>query len=327
MYKTWEELIDSAHLKDADYKKQYAYIKKLESEHKIEEIRSSGTNGRQPYLCQRYKLIDNKKDLSSFLDEIKYNIHPDIHIEYYAKHLEKYVEERTYVKKLSDFLNNSSHLLDICISCNERSFQIWQEEKFLKESKGKTILKHCNIPLDKLNYYDTSEPISYYSKTTSVPQNILIIENKDTFYSMRKHLLLGETNIFDLQIGTLIYGAGKRIWNSFSSLNIVSEPYMIDKNNQFLYFGDLDYEGIYIYEKLVSLCTDIKVKPFVAAYCKMLQKGINLDLPTPSEKQNKNISNDFLSYFESQYADMIMNIFNNNHYIPQEILNINDFKS
>ena len=31
-----------------------------------------------------------------------------------------------------------------------------------------------------LNLYETSEPLAYYTDTKEIPQNILLVENKDT---------------------------------------------------------------------------------------------------------------------------------------------------
>ena len=337
MKKTWRELLSNANLEHADYDTQYEYIQKLISEKKVFPILSSGSNGRKKSLCVEYKINNEKSDLSFLMDELNYQIHPNINIEYYINHLETYLDERYYVKKLSDFFHNHIDLLNACISRNERCFQIWQDEKFLddpnensnqkssKKVSGKTILKHCKISEDKLNYYATVEPLSYYSKKNTVPQTVLIIENKDTFYSMCKFLLSGQTDIFGFQIGTLIYGAGKRILKSFSLLNIISENYMLDSRNTFLYFGDIDYEGIFIYERLIEMRQDIVIKPFLAAYCKMIEKGSELDLPKSKEKQNKKITNEFFKYFDAEYVNAMLEILKDGRYIPQEILNINDF--
>ena len=83
-----------------------------------------------------------------------------------------------------------------------------------------------------------------YTHTREVPQNLLLLENKDTFYSMRRHLLEGKDTILGMKIGTLIYGAGKGILKSFQDFSICAEPYMQNRQNQIYYFGDLDYEGI-----------------------------------------------------------------------------------
>ena len=122
---------------------------------------------------------------------------------------------------------------------NERSFEIWHREKFLDREQGK---------------------------------NILILENKDPFFSMRNYLLNGHTEIFGAEIGTLIYGAGKGIIRSFQDFDLCAEPYMKHPENTIYYFGDLDYEGIGIYENLAEkFRSRWKIIPFVPAYQAMLE--------------------------------------------------------
>ena len=77
---------------------------------------------------------------------------------------------------------------------------------------------------------------------------------------MRNYLLNGHTEIF---------GAGKGIIRSFQDFDLCAEPYMKHPKNTIYYFGDLDYEGIGIYENLAekfrsrwktpSLCRHIRL--------------------------------------------------------------------
>ena len=60
---------------------------------------------------------------------------------------------------------------------------------------------------------------------------------------MRNYLLNGHTEIF---------GAGKGIIRSFQDFDLCAEPYMKHPKNTIYYFGDLDYEGIGIYENLAE---------------------------------------------------------------------------
>ena len=55
--------------------------------------------------------------------------------------------------------------------------------------EGQRLLKNVGLTVDDLNIYETAEPLAYYSVSKETPQNILIIENKDTFYSLRKFLI------------------------------------------------------------------------------------------------------------------------------------------
>ena len=182
--------------------------------------------------------------------------------------------------------------------------------------------------MEMLNLYETTEPLSYYVHTREIPQNLLIVENKDTFYSMRKHLLSGENQILGMPVGTLIYGAGKGILRSFEDFHLCVEPYMRAVENTIYYFGDLDYEGIGIYEKLAVLfekhCT---IRPFGEAYLKMNEKADEIgieSLPQMKEGQNKNIGEWFWDFFEKTEAVKMKELLRKGRYIPQEILSGKD---
>ncbi len=100
------------------------------------------------------------------------------------------------------------------------------------------------------------------------------------------------------------------------------------KENRLLYFGDLDYEGIGIYERLAELFQkEAVIRPFEKAYLYMLEKyrkrGVEF-LPDSSKKQNRNISGAFFSFFSEEAAGEMKQILEQGKYIPQESLNLND---
>ena len=299
---------------------------KLIEEEKINIIKASGTNGKKPALYNKYTVIKEKEDYSIYFEELDYKIIPEIDVSYFRKNIEKYKENRKYILKLNEFLMNNKEELTNRISQKERSFQIWQEEKYL-QSKGMTLLKKLDISIDKLNFYETNEPLAYYSIEHNSPQNILIIENMDTFYTFRKHLMDKSNNFFDINIGTVIYGKGKGIEKSIKDFDIVVDEIVSDVRNTIYYLGDLDFEGIIIYENLEMVVREkYSIMPFVEGYKKMIDKALEnkYELPPTKEKQNKNIKGIFLNYFDDDYKNKILEILNNGLYIPQEILNIGD---
>lgn len=312
---------------NAEYGEQYAYIIQLVDEGKIKPVRTAGKNGKKPALYLEYWLLEEAKDYSELKQELLYKLAPQIDITYYQHNLAVYAKERQDVLQLSSFLQNSATLLARETSYNERSFQIWGREKFLLKGEGKKILKHCGLELAELNCYSTSEPFAYFALKRQTPQKILIIENKDTFFSMRRHLLAGNELLFSEQISTLIYGAGKRVISCFQEFAVSAEPYMLDAGNELLYFGDLDYEGLGIYEALAeSFAEQGSIKPFVPAYLAMLQKSKGYPkLPTTKEEQNRNLQGSFLNYFSAEVQKEMQNILRQDLYIPQEILTLLDF--
>lgn len=312
---------------NAEYGEQYAYIIKLVDEGKIKPVRTAGKNGKKPALYLEYWLLEEAKDYLELKQELLYKLAPQIDITYYMHNLAAYAKERQDVLQLSSFLQNSETLLTMEASYNERSFQIWGREKFLLKGEGKRILKHCGLSLEYLHCYSTCEPFAYFALTRQTPQKILIIENKDTFFSMRRHLLAGNELLFGEQISTLIYGAGKRVISCFQEFAVSAEPYMLDAANELLYFGDLDYEGLGIYETLAEgFAEQGSIKPFIPAYLAMLQKSKGYHkLPTTKEEQNRNLQGSFFNYFSAEVRKEMQNILRHDLYIPQEILTLLDF--
>ena len=309
----------------SEYRELYAKVIALIENRKIKPVKASGINGKSPALYREYWLIEEKQDVSQYRNELNYEIAPAISTDYYQAHIDQYVQDRQWVLLLNDYVRKHQFMTQM--SENERSFDIWHREKFLKQEQGKKILKRCGLETDFLNFYRTTEPIAYYSVTRQTPQNLLIIENKDTFYSMRRHLIAGNDRICGERIGTLIYGAGKGIIAAFSDFDISGEPYMTAPDNKIFYFGDLDYEGIGIYENFAAAYgSQYDIKLFRIAYEKMLEKANRIgNLPVTKEGQNRRIDNLFLSQFSQPQQSVIQEILEHDRYIPQEILNINDF--
>ncbi len=99
--------------------------------------------------------------------------------------------------------------------------------------------------------------------------------------------------------------------------------------NRIYYFGDLDYEGIGIYERLEEIFEKQQhhIQPFAQAYEKMLEKAAQTaGLPVTKEKQNRRLSGRFFACFSQQTVLRMKDVLEREQYIPQEILNIADFR-
>ena len=327
---TYEELIGKRVFRS--YAEEAEYINDLILNGKITPIRASGTNGKKPAMYRRYWVITEDEDYSELMEEIKYRLSPEISIDYYRKHPEVYARERDLVKKLDDYLRNKAGILSVRISENERSYAIWGMEKFLSGNpvvrngykiSAADILKHCGVSIEKLNIYRTNEPFAYYSINKTTPQNILILENLDPFYGMRAHLMAGNSSILGVPVSTLIYGGGKRVLSYFENFDLFAEDHIKSEDNVFYYFGDLDYEGIGIYEGLAERMRGIiEIRPFAEAYIELLKDIREEELPLSKEKQNRNAGDVFFSRFDAGYADIMKHLLDKGRYIPQEKLNI-----
>ena len=336
-----EKLLEKC--REQTYQKQYEYIMNLLEEEKIKPVKASRLNGKSPALYREYWVLEEKKDYSTYIEELRYEIVPDISVDYYLRHLESYEADRTWVLELNQYLKNKKKTLQFKVSVNERSFEIWGQEKFLSRGQGKRILNRCGLELSFFNIYETTEPLAYYSRTRNIPQNLLILENKDTFFDIRQCMNKGSNRILGTEFGTVIYGAGKGIWKTFADYVNGAENYFLEDNTLF-YFGDLDYEGILIYEHLIAqnwnprtdragekrsdMAWTVDIQLFMSAYEKMLDKALKIgfnNLPDMKEKQNANIGTAFLKTFNTVCRSQIEEILNSGKYIPQEILNEHDW--
>ncbi len=310
-----------------DYKEFAGIVEGLLNKGILKPVKTSKHNAKRPRLYNKYWIIQEEKDYSDLFEEMKYELNYELNLDYYLNKPEKYIEDRDNIIKLSDFLNNRKQHLNTQISIKERSFEIWCREKYLDKEGGMTLLKHLKYPKEKLNVYYPTEPLAYYSHHKETPQKILIIENLDTYYTFRKYLIDGKTDIFNVNIVTVIYGSGKSIWKSFNDFEIGAEKHLLDEKNELLYLGDIDYEGILIFQRLYdNFAGDYEIKPFIEAYKYMIDKceREKKDLPETKDGQNRNHYSFFLKYFDDHYRGKILKILESNCYIPQENINYGD---
>lgn len=318
---------------EKSYEELYDYVCELIHKGEITPVKQARMNGRKPALPAVYWRYEREKDYSQVFEELDFKLHPSIHTEYYRSHPDKYEKDAEKLWRLSGYLKNNGALLSVEETMNERSFEIFQREKFFQKEGGVKFCEKLGINKQTLNYYETSEPLSYYSHSKKFPQKILIIENKDTFYDIRRYLQNTDREILGAEFNTVIYGAGKGIWNAFADYANGAETYFT-AGNELLYFGDIDYEGILIYEHLVKegwldiSGESITIKPFVSGYERMLDKAEQLGfetMPDSKENQNTNIDRVFLDYFKEDRKAQMLKLLQMGKYIPQEIVNAHDW--
>ena len=282
-------------------------------------VKVSGTNGRNPSLYNKYRILyEDKKHLEDDLLNELQSLHPKLDKSYYYKNPDVYREDRDYVLMLSDYFLEDFESKSLKFRCtmNERSFEVFNNEKFL-ESKGRVLLKRLGLSLKDLNCYKTLEAFFYILFQPKDRLNILIIENKDTFYSVLKYLERRPgKDLYGVNIDMLIYGEGKKIVNSYSFINEVATGMPIDR---VYYFGDLDFEGIGIFNSMASKYGKQLIVPHVNLYKQMLVEAKNP--PWLRTNQSDIYLDLFLMYFDDESKTKISEILYNGRYIPQEAVN------
>lgn len=305
---TLEEIYQATnHIYSPEMAKQIDKImKELIQENKIEPLKTAKKNSIGTFL--KYRIIKIKKDYKESQQEIM-KLHKKVDIQYFLKHPDEYEKWRKEIEAINNFLEVNYQGEPITV--NERSYQIFKDEKKLKQNEN--LLKKLGMKWKDLNCYETYEPFFYFENTKYQQKikKILIIENRDTFWSFQKSAQ--KDNRFYL----IIYGEGKKILNSFDYI----ENFNLPKKSEILYFGDIDYEGINIYLALAKKYENYHILPYIEAYHKML----TLEDKPRKVKNNQNKKEDnitmFLKYFQEEDKNKLEYLFRNKLYIPQEIIN------
>lgn len=220
-------------------------------------------------------------------------------------------------QKLMDFFKY--HKSPTPLSVNERSLQIFGNEKLLSSPECKKILNKYHISLGQLNVYNTPEPFIYYTHP-GYSKDALIIENKDTWYTMRK--VLKETDkICGCRFKALIYGEGRKIQSSFEYIN-EDDTKDIHDIQTFYYFGDIDSSGVDILYKLKKAYPLYDIRPFEPGYEYLYKKKrsgrtkeLKLQIPISYDEVK------ILNFLGQDAINDIYTFCNHDYIIPQEHLN------
>lgn len=301
-----------------EYKDFVSAVAELVSEGVLTPVKASGTNGRSPALYNRYHILDEEIDYCGELLFVR-KLYPGLNMEGYRKHPEMVRADHMDLKRLSDFLWEHEEELDLPMSVNERSFAIFGREKAIKEERRvKAILKFNGLDDKALRIYRTPEPLFDFVCRETVESKVLILENKDPWFTLRK--LAREQGLAGwLDFDVLLYGEGKKITDRMGRLTDYDQ-WVLGGTNQYFYFGDLDWEGIAIYLNLrrknpnltISLCRDL--------YKAMLEAAKGVSLPEMKAGQKKCEADEFLMAFSPREQKMMMDILESGRYIPQEII-------
>ncbi|HYE12457.1 MAG TPA: Wadjet anti-phage system protein JetD domain-containing protein [Patescibacteria group bacterium] len=320
---TEKELIDVI---GGEYDDIVNKVKQLLESNLLQPIPASNTNGRRPSLYNKYRILKPEQDYTLIIDQIKL-LHPRFDHQAYFNNPELYLRHRTEIEDLSNFLWMDIEELKIPMSINERSLRIWGKEKLLKESYSilNNFIKLNALDLTMLNYYETPEPFIEYIHCKSPEMNVLIIENKDTWFTLRKVMLEQNNNILHgREYHVLLYGEGRKITRGKGKLEEYDSEMLAGSKNKYYYFGDLDYEGMSIFMDLVRTNENIELQLHSELYYLMLSESFNIKLPKSKDTNCKDFE-EFITYLKHQAKTQIRDILNDGRYIPQEIINYQIF--
>lgn len=255
-------------------------------------------------LHLRYRILqDTEKADAGLADRIIKTVRPPATVDYYIGHPQDFLSDCGIIEIICGFAERYAALKRECngrrqdkekrthefealpkteagghdiLTVNERAYELFGDEKFFRgdeksRSRGEAVLKRLGLTYSDLGCTETVEPFfsfqrrDFHSKDSRV---IHIIENKDTFWSFKKNVMDRPSSI---NADMLVYGEGRKILSSFR----FAEEHGIDKSaDVFMYFGDLDAEGINIYCELADAYPEYRIIPFTEGYRSVMDIGL-----------------------------------------------------
>jgi hypothetical protein len=312
----------------SDYREFCNTINRLVEEGKLIPTKGGrDTNGKLPPLAKKYRIVEVKKnyDKAELLTEIQNKFPLKYKRNYYKNHLDQYQMDRIYIMMMCSYHNRKDLPLKDAMSYNERLYDIFNHEKSVFTTPLQTILNRLGLDEDYLNFYKTPEPFIYYSSNENEKQKILIVENKDTWYTLRRLLQEGYEG-FD----SIIYGEGKKILSSIEELKEHQKSYFRNTENSYRYFGDLDDEGLNIFLSLADRVPEINIKLWQEGYDKMLElaeKNNRWRVYKPQRSIGEEKISKLFPDWDYERINRVVSRFLENEYIPQEILNYQVLKN
>ena len=321
---TYLDVMQTLHIQE--YTQLKSILDEWISQSKITPIKKHGMTSFVPRIYAEYKKIDEKIDYTEYEKEIK-TLHPELAISRYLQNPKQYAENAEAISKVSDYLWTHPEALLRPMSIKERSYDIWKDEKFLERKEGRQICSWNQLDSQFLNYFYAPESffcIDLHECSEKEQMTALVIENKDTWYSLGKALKKSiEKTLCGIKINILIYGEGNKVTKHNSIYEFMED--LTTQEYQVLYVGDIDVAGIHMLYGCILGNKECSVKPFISLYQRMLVDAKFIDLKATDDNRGLKYEQTFLEYFTQDESVLVKQVLDNNKRIPQEILNYSDY--
>lgn len=248
-------------------------------------------------------------------------------IEYYATHADHYRQDRDAILRIRNLIESDD---DEVLTVNERSYEIFGDEKAIDVPgkaafNGEVVLRNLGLTLADIRAKKVFEPFFYLEKDFSAQKGkaertVLIVENKDTFWTLQQAVTVGD---FD-DINLVIYGEGDAILKKFAYIETVGGTL----EDRYVYFGDIDWEGIAIFNRLQARYSDYGIRPATSFYTAVLKKVGYLNArPLRTEQNRGQMSlSPFIDAFDNESRAAIEWIIKEKRYLPQEVITATDLR-
>ncbi|MBP3915470.1 Wadjet anti-phage system protein JetD domain-containing protein [Clostridium sp.] len=273
------------------------------------------TNPFKPLKLKYDKYQEEKAVLGDDEKAFLHSLNSKIDTSYYLKKPEELSGDKERLSSLNDFLNNSQ--IHSYISVKERSYQLFKDEKLIQNTN---FLSKVKLTYDELKTLENPQPLLCFMKKSfykTGQKNILIIENLDTFWSFQRFIFVDES--FE-KIDMLIFGSGYNITNN----NYDFSYYNISTNDNIYYFGDLDSEGLRIYQLFKSKFVNYNIKLALCFYQYLIEQIDNSTRQMDNQKSAdiERLFREESPYIKEEMLEQFKEVIEKRLFIPQEALNL-----
>ncbi|THF75371.1 Wadjet anti-phage system protein JetD domain-containing protein [Cohnella fermenti] len=299
---------------EVEYDIFFAAIRQLEMEELLKPIKSHGINHHGLAHAFRIQKQDLNKPLQEQIRIKQLQIHPLINLScYFTLSLETWENDQELINRLNRYINEKG-LPDKEAFSSERSYELAGDEKWIDEGGGRAFLERVGI-YSSLRIVSIPEPLMFAinpSQMASAEHIHLIVENKAVYAAL-------STCLVESPYTTLIYGSGKSFLSSIMKLE--EQLNMPDRTHRLLYFGDLDREGITIWN---SLHHRRFAPPCLIFYRALLEKDFTYG--KQNQRHNHEAENNFVRFFLAHEQDKVRQMLAKGGYYPQEALKADELR-
>ncbi|AUM63301.1 hypothetical protein C0R09_01335 [Brevibacillus laterosporus] len=304
----------------------YPVISEVEQEQYITPMKNNVLNNRFPPLPKTWWL-QSKEHRGSWSEIDMLQVSDLLSLQYYRQHPNSQTQiEWEHIKCVHAFLKNMDMSGEI--TKEERSYQLFGDEKFLGSVEGKAFLSRIKLSLDDLQARNLGEPFTYFvlpHVTTQTANNLLILENRSTFHTCNRYFS-EYTSFVGFCPDVVIFGEGDHIVSSLSFLYDIFPR----KKYRIWYAGDIDAAGIGIYCRLRDKYPDESIRLALPLYKAMVDLSWNW---VPSErqiKQKEHLQRVIMEFEEEgmvTLVDVVKTCWQEEKRVPQEALNFYTMKA
>lgn len=293
---------------NTDYTDFANTIKVLEAQNILKPMKSHKTNNKSIPLYNTYRINQSyfKDQIMDQIQTFRLKMHQDIYLDhYYSLKEEEWTRDLPYIERIDQYMK-ANGLPDTEASAAERSYKIAGDEKWIDEKGGKALLQRLQL-WEQLKVSYNVDPLMIVInplKINNMEHMHLVVENKATFYE----LLQGIKNT---DFTSLIYGVG---WKIVSNIHMLEKQLgLMDQKHSIFYFGDLDHEGISIWNTLNEKRAVLLAVEFYRA---LLQKDSTEG--KHNQKENLEAIEKFVQAFTPSEGIKIKDLLKSKQYYPQE---------